>query len=135
MNTDEKLQNGANIYNEYHRKYYDNDFFNDCERQYVSEIIEACELNFYDRLIPKREMYLALDYCHRANRAVKIVLDAQFLAGDDLNAYIARHKGNRLKLLRAGSHAHQQFDRSFHIEYQPRPLALLSRRMHAFLSH
>ena len=76
MNTDEKLNNGKNIYAEYRRKYYENDFFNACERTYVSSIIEACELNFYDRLIPKREMYLALDYCQRAGRAVKIVLDA-----------------------------------------------------------
>lgn len=135
MNTDEKLNNGKNIYAEYRRKYYENDFFNACERTYVSSIIEACELNFYDRLIPKREMYLALDYCQRAGRAVKIVLDAPFLDGDELQAYINRHRSNRAKLCCAGRHSGQLFNRSFHIEYQARPLALLSQRMHAMLMH
>ncbi|MGM9803819.1 MAG: hypothetical protein ACI308_06525 [Muribaculaceae bacterium] len=135
MTTEEKLQNGMNIYADYRRKYYEGDFFSACERQYVSSIIEACELNFYDRLIPKREMYLALDYCQRANRAVNIVLDAPFLSGEALAQYRERHRGNRAKLASAGRHANQIFDRSFHIEYVARPLSLISSRMHAFLSH
>ncbi|MGN0214376.1 MAG: hypothetical protein ACI4AH_06155 [Muribaculaceae bacterium] len=135
MNIEEKLNNGKTIYAEYRRKYYENDFFNACERNYVSGIIEACELNFYDRLIPKREMYLALDYCQRAGRAVKIVLDAQFLAGDELDAYLNRYRGNRAKLQCAGINGSQLFNRSYHIEYQARPLALLSQSMLAMLRH
>ena len=135
MTTDEKLHNGETIYAEYRRKYYENDFFNACERTYVSNIIEACELNFYDRLIPKREMYLALDYCLRAGRSVKIVLDAQYLGGDELQAYVERYRGNKAKLRCAGLHSNQLFNRSYHIEYQARPLALLSQRMHAMLMH
>ena len=66
---------------------------------------------------------------------VKIVLDAQYLGGDELQAYVERYRGNKAKLRCAGLHSNQLFNRSYHIEYQARPLALLSQRMHAMLMH
>ncbi len=135
MSTEEKIDYGMKIYAEYRRKYYADDFFNDFERGYVSGIIEACELNFYDRLIPVREMCLALEYCSRANRMVKIVLDAAYLSGEELEAYCKRYEGNAMRLRGAGKKADVNVGRSYHIEYAERPLMLMSEMMNAFLMH
>lgn len=135
MNTEEKIEQGQAIYAEYRRKYFSGDFYCEAERHYVSAIIEACEMNFYDRLIPLREMCLALEYCHRAGRAVSIVLDAPYLSGGALEAYRRRYAGNKMRLLGAGRKADAQMGRSYHIEYVDRPFEFMSLSTRALLSH
>lgn len=135
MNTEEKIALGRVIYNEYRRQYYTNDFINATEREYVSAIIEACELNCFDSLIPVRDMCIALEYCQRANRAVRIVLDAQYLSGDELEAYRQRYAGNTIRLRGAGRKAAAISGRSYHIEYGDRPLSLFTLSTRALLQH
>lgn len=118
---EEKYLRGQEIYQKFLLKYKYDEFHSAAERRYVSDIIEAAHPQGFEKPIPLKEIFLALEYCERAGRRIKIVPNPEFLSGKELEAYRRKHRGRDYLLRKAGTKAGQCDAWRYHIEYEAVP--------------